>query len=243
MKLNFSKHKKTAAQLLREFVFPFVCALAWTIYSTLQLRLSDRTWPQAITIFGGAFFFVSWSTSQIFRVKKQHKVEEDFQHLLAELRIAARDIVGNTTGGKSVCYLLSGIKEENQPPMSFLHCNGPYALHDVNVEICDLDEFNRGVAAGQSNTQQRPRFKFEIILPGVAYPVPYQFAVDPHNKNERSFNIFYFARNGHFSQLVRMKKINGQWLTATKVLNGSTEPAFEWIQEGFLTQSDQKVEW
>ena len=242
--------KKTIIQLIQEFILPLVCALAWAAYDWYVLPLDKRALPHAVTTFGAAFFFVSWMSGQIFRVRKQQKVEDklhgienNIRGLISELKEVETDVIGNTTGGNSVCYLHSGIAQSGTTGMSNLQSIGKYALYDVRVEICDLERFQREVANGGPVSNHRPVFTFPIVLPGVSYPLNYQFQEDPLSPNNRSFNLFYFARNGYFTQLVRMKKIGKMWFTAIRVLNGGPQPAYEWIQEGYPVEENGTVKW
>ena len=39
-------------------------------------------------------------------------------------------------------------------------------------------------------------------------------------ENSKNYNIFFSARSGIFSQLLRLKKINNEWVCAMKVIDG-----------------------
>jgi hypothetical protein len=69
-------------------------------------------------------------------------------------------------------------------------------------------------------------------------------------KTERSFNIFFNARNGFWTQELRFRMIDGKWLTATRVTRvevGSKrktpERLFERIDKGYPLNSKGEVDW
>jgi hypothetical protein len=79
------------------------------------------------------------------------------------------------------------------------------------------------------------------LIPGSARTLA-QFNLG--NATERRFNVFFSARNGFFTQLLRFKKINGRWSHAIKVnREGKGVPPFEDIQPGYPRNSKGEVEW
>lgn len=117
---------QTAKQLFKEFWFPAVIAIGWTIYSCSGAgnttgNLADI--KKYVNIFGPTFFLISWMTGQLFRVKKQSKVESNLTEienrvgsLLKELELKAERITNHITGGDSyffaklICALPMGDK-------------------------------------------------------------------------------------------------------------------------------------
>jgi len=62
------------------------------------------------------------------------------------------------------------------------------------------------------------------------------------NGNTPGFNIFFSARNGFFNQILRLKKIHGKWVHATKVLR-EDKVIYEEIDDEFPRTDEGKVEW
>lgn len=68
-------------QLLNEFWLPLAVAFCWTVYNVLEKHNSKWVVADIVNIFGPTFFFVSWTLSQWYRVKKQQKVDEDLESI------------------------------------------------------------------------------------------------------------------------------------------------------------------
>ncbi|MEW5992867.1 MAG: hypothetical protein AB1744_00530, partial [Candidatus Zixiibacteriota bacterium] len=58
----------------------------------------------------------------------------------------------------------------------------------------------------------------------------------------RDFNIFFSARNGLFTQLLRMRKVDGKWFYATKVQK-QDKVIFEKIDDKFPRNDIGEIEW
>ncbi|MBD3830623.1 MAG: hypothetical protein IE890_09050, partial [Arcobacter sp.] len=59
----------------------------------------------------------------------------------------------------------------------------------------------------------------------------------------QSYNIFFTARNGSFTQLLRFKKINGLWLSATKVTNKDNVILYERIDDNYPREISGNISW
>lgn len=60
--------------------------------------------------------------------------------------------------------------------------------------------------------------------------------------NQARFNIFWVARNGGFTQLLRFKKIDGQWHSATKVERENIL-LLENVSEGYSRNIQGEIDW
>jgi hypothetical protein len=74
----------------------------------------------------------------------------------------------------------------------------------------------------------------------------------PPNKESLKFNIFINARNGWFTELLRLHKVDGEWKTALKVTkdnysdttpNATPTLLLEQVDPGFPRSQDGQVEW
>jgi hypothetical protein len=61
-------------------------------------------------------------------------------------------------------------------------------------------------------------------------------------ETERDFNIFFNARNSFVTQLLRLRKINNQWVYATKVIRDNKN-LFEKIDDNFPKSNDGTISW
>lgn len=62
------------------------------------------------------------------------------------------------------------------------------------------------------------------------------------NGDTRRFNIFFSARNGFFNQALRFKKIQGKWVSATKVKR-EEKVIYEEVDDEFPRTAEGNVEW
>lgn len=236
-------------QLTKEFAVPLVVALGWAGYNMYETPPDQWSFRVAVNVFGPAFFFVSWLAAQWFRVKKQQGVEKglgtietSIKDTLAKLDATAIQLSGHITGGDSVCYFFGpSTREEVWGGMLVFHY-GNHPLYEVVARVCDIDEF---VKYKDLTTQ-------ELLLPGVDQIVQLGNLVPEHarfspislslGKGEyRRFNIFFTARNGSFSQLLRCKRVDGQWTFATRVTRGN-DVVLEKVDDQFL-QGSSEVNW
>jgi hypothetical protein len=64
----------------------------------------------------------------------------------------------------------------------------------------------------------------------------------PHHGKNIDFNIFFSARNGLWTQLLRMLWVGDGWATANKVMRGSQE-IYREVSANFPRQKDGSIEW
>lgn len=248
----------TAAQLAKEFWIPLSLALPWGFYSYSGLPLEDRNLKNFINIFGPAFFLVSWLLGQIFRVAKQQRVEggldsieSNIKKLLRELDERTRALEGFITGGTSICHA-GFVAEFDRPFETYKRIvffqQGEHPLYDVEVRIVDLDDFSKALANNDMSAVFASDRHIEIkgLIPNTSREYLLSPPISMGDGNSRSFNIFYMARNGTFTQAVRFAKVDGQWLYATRVHRPTGEqivPLYESVPENFPLNADGVVDW
>jgi len=129
------------------------------------------------------------------------------------LVILGDESIKNITGGDSFCYLT--ITNVGTPIVSHV---GRYQLSGVQIRIVDIIRFKRLAELNQLS----PRSTADVILePGalavgqawIDQAIRIQFS----NPDKADFNIFFTARNGTWDELLRMRRINGQWEQAIRV--------------------------
>lgn len=226
-------------QILKEFWFPLLISITWSFYSVTGQEGASTI--KFISTLGATFFFTSWFTGQYFRVRKQNKVDSDFQFVhkslgsvIQELKDATKDMIGYQTGGESYCYLMysSGIE-------TVIH-QGKHPMFEVAARIVDIEELHSLSASGNLSLEalnQNQRSYGELIPGHCKMGTKWNLG----NGTQRRFNIFWTARNGGFTQLLRLKKMNNIWYHATKIERG--EIIFEDIQEGYPRNAQGQVEW
>jgi hypothetical protein len=142
-----------------------------------------------------------------------------------EIKIQAKDkeikelndyILSTITGGDSFCRLgLVSINSRNNRASLVAIPKGEYPLYDVSFKIFDVEEFEKTT----SEQPAKPSLDFHVgnIAPGIT-----QKTGDIYlgYGNEKRYNVFIFARNGFYTQWIRLKRIGGNWVMATKVTRG-----------------------
>jgi hypothetical protein len=68
------------------------------------------------------------------------------------------------------------------------------------------------------------------------------------NTDEQDYNVFLGARNGFFTQVLRFRRIDGQWKVATRVERqtldeGDHQVLYEKVDTGFPLDEHGKVDW
>ena len=123
------------------------------------------------------------------------------------------------TGGDSFCYIYMSL-ERNGVPL-YLNHYGRNHLFEVYVRVVDLDGFDRAVKAGrlfedqnqyQSQFGPIPSLQRGTAKPLATYP---PLATDADYKR---YNVFIMARNGIFTELIRLRRRPENHLWAEAVL-------------------------
>lgn len=235
-------------QLVREFWFPLLAAIGWSIYNVSSDTSVEWTITKIINVFGPTFFLASWLTSQYFRVRKQTKVENDLLRIqaatadmLSQLEHKTSDLVAHFTGGDSFCYitLSSLVPGVNAGVIIVVHC-GKHVLYDVSANIVDLQGIKaKKDTVGFEYTSDIKRHRsFGNIAPGFEDS---HEVWDLGDNDRRDFDITWTARNGRFTQLLRFRKVDNRWRRAIKVEREGT--IFEQVQEGYPRNVDGGVDW
>jgi hypothetical protein len=63
-----------------------------------------------------------------------------------------------------------------------------------------------------------------------------------HHGKDITYNIFFVARNGGWTQILRMRWVGDGWATANKVLKGSQQ-LFREVSANFPRTEDGKIDW
>lgn len=170
-----------------------------------------------------------------------------------EIASLNRSIAASITGGDSYCYMLFTIVGPNSAQLAVIH-QGNYPLYDVSFRIVDLDIFERVLKANPVLTFDSTK-SAEVVVPignlspGQARALPHVISFDT---DKPRYNIFISARNGMFTQLLRLRKVSGQWRFALQVTKSNYSekspnalPSIikEQIQEGFPRMQNGQVDW
>lgn len=120
-----------------------------------------------------------------------------------------------------------------------VHC-GKHVLYDVSARICDLQAFEaiKDNLTFQAINNTEMHRSFGNLSPGFSKG---HEIWNLGNGARRDFNIFWTARNGGFTQLMRFRRIGDRWTSATKVEREGT--IFEKVTEGYPRNAEGGVDW
>ncbi|SRR5260370_36505472 len=133
----------------------------------------------------------------------------------AEAMSGIKQNVNTITGGKSFCYLTFA---ENGTLPTFIH-SGNYPLTGVSVRIVDMQKWNQMIARNPHPSLQEFRSADTYVELGdlPVHTALQRGTIQLAGQTQSSFNIFYSARNGFWTQELRLQLVDGKWLTATRV--------------------------
>jgi hypothetical protein len=157
--------------------------------------------------------------------------------------------VSTITGGNSFCYLAIAVNGEMP---TFIH-NGSYPLSSVNARIVDMQKWHQAIDNNPHPSMQDFMSADSNVFIGDVPPhtaLPRVGVVQLAGKTEAGFNIFFNARNGFWTQELRLRLVDGKWLSATRVTrmevgNKRKNPKalYEKIDKDFPRTSKGEVDW
>jgi hypothetical protein len=123
---------------------------------------------------------------------------------------------------------------------------GEYPLYDLTVRILDMDTFERKV---QQNNSDFDKLREEVQM-SVGNIAPNQTSLLKTvqlDSDPLRWNLFFSARTGFFTELLRVRRVGNEWKTALKVIRtrtpGKDQVLLERIDSGYPLGKDGQVEW
>lgn len=178
-----------------------------------------------------------WASSQQIRDAKLLAEKNE------ELKALALRTVDTVTGGSSVCYLMP---YGRVGPTAMVTPHGSFPLYEVVVRVTDLERFEeiraRNEAMPNYFAAEIATLRIGEVAPGLSRMLPVELFI--HHGDRRGWNVFFTARNGNWTQLIRMRRIGNEWRMATRVLRANgRDIAFELVVDGYPLLPDGSVEW
>jgi hypothetical protein len=204
---------------------------------------ADHSGGAAIVIFVGVFVTAGgalWGSIQQTQSERLLRLRSDE---IAELN---RTIAASVTGGDSFCYLALSLGDEaaNSPLLAVVH-QGNYPLYDVQIRVVDLEKFDliKDHLTLEAMTQTETVLNMGNLSPNQAAMIgTWQLP----NADQQRYNIFIHARNGFVTQMIRLRRVEGRWKSATKVTRGFGEQEaalFERVDAEFPRGEGGEVQW
>jgi hypothetical protein len=224
-------------QLVREMGVPFLIATGWTVYSLIS-TVAKRNVVDAISIFGGSFFLACWAFAQWFRVRKQQAVESGLggivkrqEALVAALTEATERLEGQTSGGKSVGWLMLVNPRDGAIRDVTAHVEGDYPLVEAKASVLDLAKAQLGIAELRRTGNIQDFFKHHVTFDCGTLQTnqaTLQRNIVPCDSTQPliRFRVEWTARNGKWTQYIELKRTESGHQFFTAVQRGD-----DWVME------------
>jgi hypothetical protein len=145
-----------------------------------------------------------------------------------------------TTGGDSFCYLV--VSAGAPPTFPVVFKSGEYPLYGVEMRIVNLIEPFRPLPHSSTSFDLGLNLLLRDFAIGEsAKEIPFSL---PLKGDRASFNVFFNARNGFWTENLRLRLVNGHWEGAILVFRDNpNQPLYKEIDKGFPRESDGRVKW
>jgi hypothetical protein len=123
---------------------------------------------------------------------------------------------------------------------------GEYPLYDLTVRILDMATFD---SIGRQNDSYSDKVKAEVqsSVSNIAPNQTSMLKTVQLSTTPLSWNLFFNARNGFFTEFLRVRRVGNEWKTALKVIRSRSpsknEVLLEKIDSGYPLSKDGHVEW
>ncbi len=238
---------KTLKQLTKEYWFPFVIACVWTFINIYKKEWNALSFVNVdfVNIFGASFILLSWFSEQYFRITGEAKVDDNLEKIekrandiLNSLEARTALLFSQISGGNSFCYVCVSQDYLGHRNLVVNH-QGDYPLYDLTINVIDLDKFNEHAANPEYAHEYQKIFSIGTMLPRQTNNL---CVISLSNQEiSKSFNIFFSARNGMFHELIRLKNVNNEWVSAIKVDREKT--LLQLVPENYPKNAAGEVEW
>lgn len=207
--------------------------------------------PPALVLFGAALSAIGalLGAGQAARSERALRLKSE------ELAQLSLNTLNTITGGESFVYLTTVggvVGPQNSTYLLAVH-EGDYPVYEVVAKIADLDEFE---LAAPRTFQALDDFYTEIeigsLIPKTGTRLD-RFEMGPGD--HKRYNIFFSGRNGLWTELLRLKKVDGQWRAAIRIERDvfppsdspdqrlSSEVIFEKVDPKFPRNDEGEVTW
>ena len=251
---------KTFRQVLKEFWIQVVISCVWALYNVQNLSSDKNLCLEFVKQFGVSFFLASWFLGQIIRIKKQHKIEGSFvsielrlASLIKKLEVTTEEIINYLTGGDSygVVDVLTILENGRDVHLFYFNNKGNYTLYDVNISYSNPEQIKMENREDERATVEHLKHYTRINIGNIPSPggntFGNTFQINEGEKLKLNFHIN--ARNGAFSQLLRIIRANGKLIIARKIntitseSKGPSKILLEEINMDFPKNENGKIDW
>lgn len=171
---------------------------------------------------------------------KQAELERELRQRTEALAALSEKTRSAVTGGDSYCFLTILRTGDGTGHLLFAH-QGENPLYDVTARMIDLDRFEETKG---SRRIENLAYTETVVSLGTLVPDhgAMHGALNLDGFPQRGYNIFFSARNGAFHESLRLRKVDGVWLQALKVIRGN-RTIFEQIDDHYPRNETGGIDW
>jgi hypothetical protein len=158
-----------------------------------------------------------------------------------------KQIAPSMTGGTSFAYIVPTFFDptHNSPMLTLVH-RGEYPLYDLTVRILDMATFDTMVRQNNSDSDKL-REEVQLTISNIGPDQISLLKTVQLDSDPLKWNIFFSARTGFFTELLRVRRVGNEWKTALKVIRtrsrSNVQVLLEKIDSGYPLSKDGQVEW
>ncbi len=211
-----------------------------------------------LTALGGLWASFRLESEKVQSAQERAEFERELRKRSDEIASLNRDIAAYSKGEGSYCYFEPTVSSSQNAVIPALVNVGKYPLYDVRIRITPNHHKLIPPVGGKATyeiLEEMMRIETHIDVgtlapsnvPESAYPSLILKWDLPISEDKCAYNIFFSARNDHFTQYLRFWRVNGRWFVALKVLRqlGGEEGTVlkEFVQEGYPRNPDGSIDW
>jgi hypothetical protein len=200
--------------------------------------LNAITGPPGLILVGAILGAIGalWAASQKAEFERELRIKNE------EIAALNKKTFNAVTGGDSFCYFsLSLPNRASSIGRFFIVHQGDNALYDVTARLVNLDRFEE--IKGEFTISSLKYTDTNITLGTlIARHASIGNEVKLDQFPSRGYNIFFSARNGSFSELLRLKKVQDKWKQAIQVTRDG-KVIFEKVDDEYPRDSSGNFVW
>lgn len=147
-------------------------------------------------------------------------LQQKISDVVTSLDSGTQKIISTSTGGDSFCYFLPLTTENGATGFYTVIHKGEYPIFEVTCRECDIIRSRERKQQGIPDFMDDPYYTRNIEVGSLAPKMARTISCLPrlHDGGVLKLNLFFFARNGGWNQILRLKRNeSGIWHMATQI--------------------------
>jgi hypothetical protein len=214
--------------------------------------MTDRTLWQTLWQFLPAIIIATGgliaACGGVWQAMRQSNFNSELRQKNDQIIALQQQSAGAITGGDSFAEMVLEVRDVTTGAVAmpvFAH-HGKFPLYDVTARIADLGEYRKLTAAknflAATTALQGTEVSVGNLTPGFARGP--MVALQHPSGRDFSYNVFFVARNGSWTQQLRMKWMGNGWSVATRI-SGLSEgkELYRNVTPDYPLGPNREVEW